>query len=664
MSFFQSRLERKLQLLVFGTMFICAIALIVAVFRVRAMGDSAGQMYGRMTAPLHLLGDIEAQFVQVRVSIRDALLSRSKEEQAAHLQTVQGLIADVGNKSKQFGELAKADGELRELYRGYEVRLEAFVDVGRRVLDAEARGDRATALNIMFTECIPDAAALREHLQKVRGLVLDRAKSLEGQMQDAVQTTQQLVALLALLGLGFAAWLGRAMSRRITNDVKAVRSALDEVASGNLDVQVAVSSQDELGQMAESLGRVVAQERQVVQATERLAAGDLSASVTVRGERDALALAVQRLQRELRAATSAIDTQVAAAQRGELSVRSDSRAFSGAFRELLERTNAMLDAVTAPSIEMGRLLGQVAERDLDVRMTTAYDGDFAASAEAFNAAIAHLAGAVGEVRRIAFDVDRSSDAIADASDGLSQRAQEQAIAVAEVEQALGALRELATSVAVRAERASQSTVGAQHTAVRGRTVAGALDEAMQRIKDSSDATARIVGSINQIAFQTNLLALNAAVEAARAGDAGRGFAVVAEEVRALALRSAEAARSTADLITAQRERAAEGVQLNVAMQEVLTEITTTMQAVNEGMSALKADTVDEHARIDAIASRVIQLSGVTQQAAAQAEESAASSSALRAQSAQLADAVRGFKTSVREVRGTPQRAPSTVGYAA
>lgn len=665
MSLVDSRLERKLQLIVFATIIVFSIALATAVLRVRALGTDAGQMYGRMTAPLHLLGDLEAQFVQTRVSIRDALLSRTPAEKAAHVATVQQLIDDVSGKSAAFEALARDDAELRTLHADYARKLDEFVDVGKRVLAADAAGDTTRALEIMFTECIPDAAALRLQLQQIRSVVLVRAQALERQMHTAVQQTQQLVAAFALAAILFASWLGHVVSRRITTDVNTVRAALDDVAAGNLDVQVAVASKDELGQMAAALGRVVAQERQVVQAAERLARGDLSATVTVRGERDALALAVQRLQRELRAATEAIHAQVDAAQRGQLAVRADHHAFPGVFGELLQRTNAMLEAVAAPSHEMGHLLSQVATRDLGVRMSSSYEGDFARNATAFNEAIGQLANAVGDVRRIALDVDQSSEAIAVAADGLSHRAQAQAEAVAEVERALAALRQLATTVAERADRASQSTVAAQTTAGRGRTVATALDDAMHRIKESSDATARIVGSIDQIAFQTNLLALNAAVEAARAGDAGRGFAVVAEEVRALALRSAEAARTTSDLIAAQRDRADEGVQLNVAMQQVLQEIDGAMREVHAGMGALREDTAEEHVRIDRIASRVVQLSEVTLEAAAHAEESAASASELRAQSAHLAEAVGGFRThdaAPRSAAGaTPRRAAAPAG---
>jgi methyl-accepting chemotaxis protein len=648
-------IQRKLFLLVAGTMTVFTVALTAAVWRTREIGRDAGQMYGRMTAPMHLLGDLEAQFVQTRVSIRDALLSRTPAEKQQHVELVKQLISDVRLKSTAFEAFAKDDPKLRNLYHDYTVKLEEFIDVGGRVLAADASGDRERALEIMHSECIPDAAALRVHLQHVRGILLANAHTLEDDLGSAVADTQRLVVLLACLAFVVALSLGRRISRRITNDVKTLRSALDRVAAGDLEVTVKVASRDELGQMADALTQVIAQERQVLAATEQLAQGNLSASVTLRGERDALGRAVQQLQQELLAATRALEAQVLAARRGDLSLRAETAGFSGAFGDLLTRTNDMMEAVAAPSLEMAQLLAKVAERDLEVRMTESFEGAFGESARAFNVAIGHLAAAVGEVRRIAFDVDDSSEAIAGASDGLSSRAQAQAEAVAEVERALEALRVLASAVAARAAEASTSTTAAQSRAQRGREVAASLDEAMQRIKESSDATARIVGSIDQIAFQTNLLALNAAVEAARAGDAGRGFAVVAEEVRALALRSAEAARSTSALIAAQRERADEGVKLNADVQLVLGEIDQVMHEVHGAMDALRTHTAQEHERINDIAGRVAELNRVTQDAAAQAEESAAGSTELRDQSARLAGAVRGFKT--RDVVNRPVMPP-------
>lgn len=107
----------------------------------------------------------------------------------------------------------------------------------------------------------------------------------------------ELAVLLAVFAIGFALWLGRGISRRITNDVKTLRSALDRVAAGDLEVTVKVVSRDELGQMADALTQVIAQERQVVTATEQIAQGNLSASVALRGEHDARGRRGARLRR-------------------------------------------------------------------------------------------------------------------------------------------------------------------------------------------------------------------------------------------------------------------------------------------------------------------------------------------------------------------------------
>jgi methyl-accepting chemotaxis protein len=178
--------------------------------------------------------------------------------------------------------------------------------------------------------------------------------------------------------------------------------------------------------------------------------------------------------------------------------------------------------------------------------------------------------------------------------------------------------------ASNAKEARSLSDGARSTADRGVDSMQRLSEAINRIKASSDSTAKIVKTIDEIAFQTNLLALNAAVEAARAGDAGKGFAVVAEEVRNLAMRSAEAAKNTSNLIEESVRNAEGGVSIN---QEVLTnlrEINDQVNKVSEVMAEIASASDQQSQGIDQVTTAVQQMSDMTQQNAANSEESAAS----------------------------------------
>ena len=157
---------------------------------------------------------------------------------------------------------------------------------------------------------------------------------------------------------------------------------------------------------------------------------------------------------------------------------------------------------------------------------------------------------------------------------------------------------------------------------------GRMAEAIARIKDTSDQTAMILKSIDEIAFQTNLLALNAAVEAARAGDAGRGFAVVAEEVRSLAQRSADASRDTAELINQSQTSAADGVKMAVELGEQLDVIVGSVESVNEVIERIDQSSRQQSQGIEQINRAVANIDHVTQSNAASAEQSAAASKEL------------------------------------
>ncbi|MDH5751623.1 MAG: methyl-accepting chemotaxis protein [Deltaproteobacteria bacterium] len=166
-----------------------------------------------------------------------------------------------------------------------------------------------------------------------------------------------------------------------------------------------------------------------------------------------------------------------------------------------------------------------------------------------------------------------------------------------------------------------------------------MKKAITEIQETSSQTAKIIKTIDEIAFQTNLLALNAAVEAARAGEAGRGFAVVAEEVRNLAIRAAEATRSTTVLLESSKEKSDTGVSVAIEVENVFSSINASIRQVTDLVQNTASATEQQSKGIQQVNSAMRQMDSLTQSNAANAEEYAATSEELAAQIMQLSEVI-------------------------
>ena len=229
----------------------------------------------------------------------------------------------------------------------------------------------------------------------------------------------------------------------------------------------------------------------------------------------------------------------------------------------------------------------------------------------------------------------ASGQVAQASQDMADGASQQASSLEETTATLQELSAMTSQNAGHAGEASRLAGDLRGVAEDGQAAMGRMTEAIGRIKESADQTAQIIKTIDEIAFQTNLLALNAAVEAARAGDAGRGFAVVAEEVRNLAGRSAEAARSTAGLIDQSQANADGGVQVTHGVTATLAQLVDGIEKVGDLVAAVSTATSQQSTGVGEITTAVGHLDQITQNTAANAEESASAAEELSGQAREL-----------------------------
>ncbi|RAR84323.1 methyl-accepting chemotaxis sensory transducer with TarH sensor [Paracidovorax anthurii] len=310
--------------------------------------------------------------------------------------------------------------------------------------------------------------------------------------------------------------------------------------------------------------------------------------------------------------------------------------------------------VLAPLDEAGVLLERVAQGDLTSRIEVRSGNEIGRLLLAARTMQEGLVRMVSQVRQGVEEIRVGAQEIARGNSDLSGRTEQQA---ASLEETAASMEELSSTVkhnADSAKLASQLATGSMEVARRGGSAVDEVVVTMQAISESSHKIADIVNVIDGIAFQTNILALNAAVEAARAGEQGKGFAVVASEVRALAQRSAEAAKEIKALIADSVGKVGAGSSQVERAGSTMQEIVASVERVTDIMGEISAASREQSSGIDQVNQAVVQMDQATQQNAALVEQAAAAAASLEEQTQRLQSAVAQFRVAAGDVpRGGP-----------
>jgi methyl-accepting chemotaxis protein len=372
--------------------------------------------------------------------------------------------------------------------------------------------------------------------------------------------------------------------------------------------------------------------------TRQIAGGALDAEIPSAHRHDQIGRFAQALVVFKERAMDTLRIEATATEQRRLAEADRHR--SEAAREATAATQATVVAALTTGLE------RLAEGDLTFRLEQAFAAEYEQLRANFN-------GAIGQLQQLMQGIVSNTEAlhsgtheIAQATNDLSRRTEQQA---ASLEETAAALDQITATVHKTAEGAKQAhTVAAKTQAdvEHSGNVMGQAVTAMAGIEESSRQIRDIIGVIDEIAFQTNLLALNAGVEAARAGDAGRGFAVVASEVRALAQRSADAAKDIKALISTSGTQVDSGVKLVGETGQALARIVVEVAEITTVVSEIAASAREQATALHEVNTAINQMDQVTQQNAAMVEQATAASHSLAQETADLAQLTGRFQLGV------------------
>ena len=588
--------------------------------------------------------------------IIDKDLSHKKEM----AQTAATLIQDAKSHTEHEKHIGTEEGQDAQKV---EDGIIGVIDLSEQTVKAVEMGKTQEEIDVLYDQMFSDMQALDElitsHLATHMSEVDLVEKIVSQTISRGVTTVWVALVIALLLGILLAAILTRNIAKPIQEGVV----MMQEIGKGHLSQRLRMDRKDEIGIMARAMDEFADDlQVKVVGTIKKMANSDLSMEIVPKDAQDEISPAMAKTIESFRTVVTEVQTLTKATMEGRLNIRGNVDKLQGVYRDVVQGFNSSLDAVTGPLNELSSIMEKVAARDLSARVKGDYKGDFESFKTAVNTAVENLDKAIQQVAIGAEQVASASVQVSTGGQALSQGTSEQASSLEEVSSSLQEMSSMTKQNVSNAKEAKAVAEQTRESSDKGVESMTKLSNAINKIKASSDSTAKIVKTIDEIAFQTNLLALNAAVEAARAGDAGKGFAVVAEEVRNLAMRSAEAAKNTANLIEEAVKNSENGVAINAEVLKNFQEINERTNKVSQVVSEITAASEQQDQGLSQVNKAVEQMNQVTQQNAANAEESASAAEEMSSQSEEMRSMVQGFKLTSSSDFNQALRASSQSGH--
>ena len=473
-----------------------------------------------------------------------------------------------------------------------------------------------------------------------------------GAVRRSAAISGTILLLIVLAATCGTVWMVRSLVRPFDRVIEMA----DAIRAGHLHRRVDLGRRDEIGRMGQALDDMAEDLQGIADASNEIALGNLAVQVDQVDQDDELRGALSRMLATLRDLEAETVRLTQAAGEGNLSIRGDASRFGGGYAEIVQGINRTLDAVIEPVEESNRVIARFADGDLTARVEGEYRGDHALLKENLNRtgsalkdAMTRMREAAGSITESARELQGTSVTMADAArqtdemarevNGASDRASANVEMVANAAEELsGSVREINEQLHVALSVTNEATVRVETTS----TLMGELGE-------SSEEIGEVVKVVAAIAEQTNLLALNATIEAARAGEAGKGFAVVASEVKQLAGQTARATGEITDRIRGIQGRtggAVEGIQeiaeVTDRMSQVATSIASAMEEQNLAIAEIAQNASETSAGTQQVSENIGSVSEAAMGTANGSEQVRASSSTLSQVAGELDELVGAF----------------------